>query len=95
MSALHIARFLGPAILAASGLGAAALSVSALPSASAQPCPDVEVVFARGTGEPPGVGPTGQAFVDSLRSRIGARSLERIPGQLPRQQRVVHRPRRH
>lgn len=38
-------------------------------------CPDVEVVFARGTGEPPGVGPTGQAFVDAMHSRIGARSL--------------------
>lgn len=38
-------------------------------------CPDVEVVFARGTGELPGVGPTGQAFVDALRERIGARSM--------------------
>ncbi|EUA03818.1 cutinase family protein [Mycobacterium kansasii 824] len=32
-------------------------------------------MFARGTGEPPGVGPTGQAFVDGLRSRLGARSM--------------------
>ena len=38
-----------------------------VPSVSAQPCPDVEVVFARGTAEPPGVGGIGQAFVDSLR----------------------------
>ena len=30
-------------------------------------CPDVEVVFARGTDEPPGVGKVGGAFVDSLR----------------------------
>ena len=35
-----------------------------LPSAAANPCPDVEVVFARGTTEPPGVGGVGQAFVD-------------------------------
>jgi hypothetical protein len=35
----------------------------------------VEVVFARGTSEPPGVGATGQAFVDALRSQIGPRSL--------------------
>ena len=35
-----------------------------LPSAAADPCPDVEVVFARGTTEPPGVGGVGQAFVD-------------------------------
>ncbi|BBY43788.1 cutinase family protein [Mycolicibacterium celeriflavum] len=54
-----------------------------VPDASAQPCPDVEVVFARGTGEPPGVGPTGQAFVDSLRSRVGERSFEVYPVNYP------------
>ncbi|MDT5147403.1 MAG: cutinase [Mycobacterium sp.] len=32
-------------------------------------CPDVEVVFARGTSEPPGVGRVGQAFVNSLRQQ--------------------------
>ena len=46
-----------------------------IPSASAAPCPDVEVVFARGTNEPPGVGDTGQAFINALRSRLGDRSL--------------------
>jgi cutinase len=30
-------------------------------------CPDVEVVFARGTDEPPGVGRVGDAFIGSLR----------------------------
>jgi cutinase len=54
-----------------------------VPSASAQPCPDVEVVFARGTTEDPGVGPTGQAFVDSLRSRIGTRSMGVYPVDYP------------
>jgi cutinase len=43
--------------------------------ASAGPCPDVEVVFARGTNEPPGVGGVGQAFVDSLRSQLPGRSV--------------------
>ena len=52
-------------------------------SASAQPCPDVEVVFARGTTEDPGVGPTGQAFVDSLRSRMGTRSMGVYPVDYP------------
>jgi cutinase-like protein len=49
-------------------LAAAALFVlpKLLPLASAA-CPDVEVVFARGTDEPPGVGQVGQAFVGSLR----------------------------
>jgi cutinase len=83
MSAIRISRFLGSATLAASGLGAAVLSVPALPSASAQPCPDVEVAFARGTGEPPGVGPTGQAFVDSLRARTGGKSLDVYPINYP------------
>jgi cutinase-like protein len=34
-------------------------------------CPKVEVVFARGTFEAPGVGATGQAFVDALNARLG------------------------
>jgi cutinase len=46
-----------------------------LPTAAADPCPDVEIVFARGTTEPPGVGGVGQAFVDSLRSRLDGRSV--------------------
>ena len=62
--------------------GSAPLSAPAT-SASAQPCPDVEVVFARGTTEDPGVGPTGQAFVDSLRSRIGTRSMGVYPVDYP------------
>ncbi len=34
-------------------------------------CPDVEVVFARGTDEPPGVGKVGGAFINSLRQKTG------------------------
>jgi cutinase len=49
------------------------------PVAFGQPCPDVEVVFARGTAEPPGVGTVGQAFVDSMRSQVGAKSLDVYP----------------
>jgi cutinase len=51
------------------------LTVVITPVADAQPCPDVEVIFARGTTEPPGVGGIGQAFVDSLRARLGERSV--------------------
>jgi cutinase len=47
----------------------------AVPTASAAPCPDVEVAFARGTAEPPGVGGVGQAFIGSSRSQVGSRSL--------------------
>ena len=46
-----------------------------IPSAAAAPCPDIEVVFARGTGEPAGTGWLGGAFVDSLRSKVGGRAV--------------------
>jgi cutinase len=41
------------------------------------------VVFARGTTEDPGLGPTGQAFVDSLRPRLGTRSMNVYPVDYP------------
>nr|WP_234712921.1 cutinase family protein [Mycolicibacterium komanii] len=44
-------------------------------TASAQGCSDVTVVFARGTGEPPGIGRVGQALVDALRPQLGGRTL--------------------
>lgn len=45
------------------------------PAASADPCADVEVVFARGTNEPPGLGFIGQALADSLGAQLPGRSL--------------------
>ena len=74
-STRHIAGVIGAAVVTA---GAVLLS-GPLPSATAQPCPDVEVVFARGTGEPPGVGGVGQAFVDAVRSQVGAKSVNVYP----------------
>jgi cutinase len=55
-------------------LCAAPIAVPAT-EAIAQECPAVEIVFARGTTEAPGIGRVGQAFVDAVRSRIGDRSL--------------------
>ncbi|MDD4867512.1 MAG: cutinase family protein [Mycobacterium sp.] len=78
----HIARILGPAVVATSGLGTSVLT-SAVPFASAQPCPDVQVVFARGTGEAPGIGPTGQAFIDNLRPRLAGKSFDVYPVNYP------------
>ncbi|MDT5220017.1 MAG: cutinase [Mycobacterium sp.] len=59
------------------GLAAAALAAAAFllapplaPPAKAS-CPDVEVVFARGTDEPPGLGRVGGALVGSLRQQTG------------------------
>jgi cutinase len=45
-----------------------------VPSAHAD-CPDIEVVFARGTDDTPGLGRVGSAFVESLRSQVGGRSV--------------------
>lgn len=54
----------------------AALSAPTVtPAASADPCSDVAVVFARGTHQEPGLGNVGQAFVDSLTSQVGGRSV--------------------
>jgi cutinase len=55
----------------------------AAPSAAAEPCPDVQVVFARGTFEPPGVGVTGQAFVDALRAQLPNKSVDVYPVNYP------------
>jgi hypothetical protein len=81
MTGRRIARFLtaaGVAICTTSAL----LSAPA-PTASAQPCPDVNVVFARGTSEPPGVGGVGQAFVDALRAQAGGKSVDVYPVNYP------------
>lgn len=68
-------------IVAAAALTAAALPIAPSPApllatAAAASCPDAEVVFARGTGEPPGVGRVGDAFVTALRSKLPGKSIE-------------------
>lgn len=57
-------------------VGASVTALFSCPNATATACPDVDVVFARGTNEPPGVGLTGQAFVDALRADIAPRTLD-------------------
>ncbi|MFZ1162316.1 cutinase family protein [Mycobacterium sp.] len=83
MMVRYVPSFIGAAAITAWGLGASVLPAAAIPSASAQPCPDTDVVFARGTGEAPGLGPTGQAFVDALRGRLGGKSMDVYPVNYP------------
>ncbi|MDX5024761.1 cutinase family protein, partial [Streptococcus suis] len=45
------------------------------PAVSITGCSDVEVVFARGTFEGPGVGRVGEAFIEALRQRLPTRSV--------------------
>jgi cutinase len=75
-----VSRFLGAAVVAPFALLSPVISI---PSAAAAPCPDVEVVFARGTFEPAGVGQTGQAFVDALRAQLGGKSVDVYPVNYP------------
>jgi cutinase len=55
---------------------AAPAQLSARASAANDSCPNVEVVFARGTFEAPGVGATGQAFVDALNARLPGKTVD-------------------
>jgi cutinase len=63
-------------------LAVAAILVGALaaptPTANAadDSCASIEVVFARGTNEAPGVGATGQAFVDALSARLPGKTVD-------------------
>jgi cutinase len=59
-------------VLAAAVLG---IDPGVAPLASAADCSDAEVVFARGTDEPPGLGRVGDAFVDSLRKQAPALNI--------------------
>jgi cutinase len=70
----QIGRLPITALVIVGGLFSAPIAIS-----SAQPCPDVEAVFARGTGEPAGVGGIGEPFVDELRTAIGPKSLDVYP----------------
>jgi cutinase len=68
---------LGLAVLIAA-LTATAGTPTAFPATAAvdPSCTDVEVIFARGTNEAPGVGVIGQAFIDALNTRLQGRTVD-------------------
>lgn len=71
------------AVTAAAALGTIATPI-AIPSASAAPdCPDIEVVFARGTDEPAGIGNVGKAFVDTLKPMVKGSTIGTYAVQYP------------
>jgi cutinase len=72
MSARGLARSIGIPVVTAWALLSAPI---ASPAASADACSDIAVVFARGTHQEPGLGDVGQAFVNSLTSQAGGRSV--------------------
>jgi cutinase len=64
------------AIFAALALIGVVAGPAATASAADDSCAAVEVVFARGTFEAPGVGATGQSFVDALSARLPGKTVE-------------------
>jgi cutinase len=72
VSAPTIARRLGFAVAMVWALS----PLAGTGHAAAGPCPDVEVVSARGTDEPPGPGSNGEAFVNALRPMVPGRAIE-------------------
>lgn len=78
--ALRLAGSIAALLVAASTVSGLLVGV---PAAEAAACPDVEILFARGTFEAPGVGVTGQSFVDALTARLAGESVEVYPVNYP------------
>jgi cutinase len=75
-----LTRLFGSAAIASSAL----LIPSVIGTAeAAEQCPDVEVVFARGTFEAPGVGEVGQSFVDAVQRDAVGKSVSVYPVNYP------------
>lgn len=64
------------AVLVPSAMFALAAPAAAAPSNAAPSCPDVELVFARGTNEPVGLGELGRTFADAVGAQLPGRTLE-------------------
>jgi cutinase len=75
MGGVTLLRMSGRLAAIVSTLVCAAVPIAVAPSAAADPCPDIEVIFARGTNDAPGLGNPGQAFADALSSQVGGRTL--------------------
>lgn len=80
MNLPYTVRTFAAAVLLTGTLVAAPVAV---PTASADPCPDTEVVFARGSGQPVGLGDVGEAFVNSLREQLPDRDISVYPVEYP------------
>lgn len=68
-------RFRRPVLALLATFAAVAAAVPSMPMARADDCPKVELVFARGTAEAPGLGLVGDAFAAALGPALGSRSL--------------------
>jgi cutinase len=83
MTSLSAARIVAGAPLMVFAFLAAPAVGPLAPIATADGCPDAEVVFARGTGEPVGPGGPGQAFFDSLTAQLPGKTITLYPVNYP------------
>ncbi len=72
MTALRLMKAAAATLVAAAAV--VTPSIAFAPVASAD-CPDIEVIFARGTDDTAGLGAVGGAFVNALRNKVGGRSV--------------------
>ena len=77
---LQVARALVVGVLTATAAAVAAVNG---PVAGAVSCPDVEVVFARGTSDRVGLGWVGKSFVDSLKWKLRGKRVSAYPVDYP------------
>lgn len=63
------------AMAATTATTALAASLTVTPAATAVACPDVQMVFARGTNEPAGLGRVGEALSSQLAGQLGGRTI--------------------
>ncbi|WP_082944911.1 cutinase family protein [Mycobacterium sp. 852013-50091_SCH5140682] len=75
MSSVSLLRKSARVAAIVSTLVSAALPLAFSAPAAAEPCSDIEVIFARGTNDAPDLGRPGQAFADALRAKVGGRSV--------------------
>jgi cutinase len=80
MSSRSFARIVSTALAMLLALPIAPMGIRV---AVADQCPDAEVVFARGTGEPVGPGGPGQAFADSLTAQVPGKTVNLYPVNYP------------
>jgi cutinase len=83
-STIRRARRAIPAAVMSATIASVAVTTFGMPAASAAPkCSDIEVVFARGTDEAPGIGRVGQALVDTLRPMVKDMSISTYAVEYP------------
>jgi cutinase len=75
MSSVSLLRKSARVAAIVSTLVSATLPLAFAAPAAAEPCSDIEVIFARGTNDAPDLGRPGQAFADALRSQVGGRTV--------------------